>query len=85
MAIIWITNNLTTKIDRDFPDKYILVTVDKKLIDSIKVNDIIVYRWTPRTYVRLGKVISVKNKKIVVMKLNDLGNHSKSKMLELIS
>ena len=80
MSLVWITNILTTKIDKDFYDKYILITVDKSLMETIKVNDTIFYKMTPRTYVRLGKVISVKDKKIVVMKMDNLGNHSKSKI-----
>lgn len=85
--LIWIKNTLTTKIYKNFPDKYILIysrNNDDFNDDDINIGDIILYRHTPKTYVRLGKVISIQNKKIAIEKLLDLGNHSKSKLMELL-
>lgn len=81
--LIWITNVLTTKIYKEFPDKYVLITALDT--DDFNINDIILYRRTPKTYIRLGKVIAVKNKKIIIHKLADVGNHSKPKMIKILS
>ena len=88
--MIFINNILTTKIYRKFPDKYVLITAsinDDFNINNININDIILYRHTSKTYNCLGKVISVKNNKIIIQRSNitdNLGNHSKSKIIKLL-
>jgi hypothetical protein len=84
--LVWITNTLTTKIFKEFSDKYILYTIEN-IANGISIGDIIIYRWMDsKTYICLGKVISCRNKKIAIQKMEELGNHyTKSKMLKLLS
>lgn len=85
---IWIKNNLITKIYKDFPDKYILITSKNNDFDinNLILGNIVIYRYSPKKYIILGKVISTKNKKIVIEKIySDFGCHSKSKMIEILS
>lgn len=90
--LIWITNVLITKIYKEYSDKYILITStnDDFDINDINIDDIILYKYTTKTYICLGKVISIDGKKIAIQKFHDLymsnkRNHSKSKMIELLS
>lgn len=88
--LVWIKNTLTTKIHKEFPDKYILITThtrnDDFDINDIAVNDVMLYKHTPKTYIVLGKVISANHNKIAIQKtMPGLGNHSASKIKELLS
>lgn len=87
--LIWVNDTLVTKIHRNLPGKYILITAPINSdfdIKDINVDDIILYKQSPKTFICLGKVISVQNRKIAIEKLPDLaGIQSRSKMIENIS
>jgi len=87
--LIWVKDTLVTKIHRNLPGKYILITAPINSdfdITDVNTNDIIMYKQSPKTFICLGRVISVQNKIIAIEKMpNVAGIHSRAKMIEKIS
>lgn len=88
--VIWVKDTLVTKIHKRFSEKYILITSPIPNsdfdINDVHTNDIIMYKQSPKTFICLGKVISVQNKKIAIEQIPNLvGIHSRAKMIEQLS